>query len=468
MTSDTLKSAFARQQAAYRLHPYPSLAERRYRLRQLKQLLLSHEDELAAALNSDFGCRSINETVNAELLPSILGINHTLRHLKRWMKPRRRLVPMLFQPARSKLMPQPLGVAGIIVPWNYALYLSIGPMTAALAAGNHCMVKVSEYSPAFGALFERLIAETFDDGIVTVINGDVEVAQAFSALPFDHMLFTGSTAVGKQVMAAAAKNLTPVTLELGGKSPAVIDSSIPIAEAAERLAFGKCLNAGQTCIAPDYVLCPPDLIDDFVDAFHKAVNRFYGSVNNNPDYSAIIDDRQRQRLESWLNEAQAEGATLHWGDQRPGLDANTGKLPPVLLTDVSLDSEVMQQEIFGPILPIIRYESVLDAQRFINDRSRPLALYLFGYDRRWQEKFEHSTHSGALVINETLYHVTLDNLPFGGVGASGMGHYHGREGFDTFSKLKPVVSKQQISSLKLIYPPYSHRVQSLIRRLFIR
>jgi coniferyl-aldehyde dehydrogenase len=468
MTPDSLNSAFARQQAAYRLHPYPSLAERRYRLTQLKQLLLSHEDELAAALNTDFGCRSVNETVNAELLPSILGINHTLRHLKRWMKPRKRLVPLLFQPARSKLLPQPLGVTGIIVPWNYALYLAIGPMTAALAAGNHCMVKISEYTPAFGALFERLIDDVFDDGIVTVINGEVDVAQAFSALPFDYLLLTGSTAVGKQVMAAAAKNLTPVTLELGGKSPAVVDSSIPIAEAAERLAFGKCLNAGQTCIAPDYVLCPPDLIDPFIDAFHKAVHRFYGRVNSNPDYSAIINDRQRQRLESCLKEAEADGATLHWGDQAPGLDASTGKLPPVLLTGVSLDSAVMQQEIFGPILPVIPCESVLEAQRFINERPRPLALYLFGYDRGWQEKFEHSTHSGALVINDTLYHATLDNLPFGGVGASGMGHYHGIEGFNTFSKLKPVVSKQQINSLKLIYPPYSHRVQSLIRRFFIR
>ncbi|MEX2367725.1 MAG: aldehyde dehydrogenase family protein, partial [Pseudohongiellaceae bacterium] len=222
MTPDKLRAQFDHQQAAYRLHPYPSLAERRFRLQRLKQLILENQDALADALNQDFGCRSKGETRNAEVLPSILGINHTLRHLKGWMKARRHLVPLLFQPAHSKVLPQPLGVAGIIVPWNYALYLAVGPMTAALAAGNHCMVKVSEFTPAFGALFERLIDETFDDGVITVVNGDVDVARAFSALPFDHLLFTGSTEVGKAVMAAAAQNLTPVTLELGGKSPAVI------------------------------------------------------------------------------------------------------------------------------------------------------------------------------------------------------------------------------------------------------
>lgn len=468
MTPDTLKTAFDHQQAAYRLHPYPSLAERRYRLNQLKQLILTHQDEIAVALNQDFGCRSSGETLNAEVMPSVMGINYTLRHLKSWMKARKRSVPLPFQPAYSKLLPQPLGVAGIIVPWNYALYLAVGPMTSALAAGNHCMVKMSEYTPTFGALFERLVVETFDDAVVTVINGEVEVAQAFSALPFDHLLFTGSTAVGKQVMAAAAQNLTPVTLELGGKSPAVIDTSIPIEVAAERLAFGKCLNAGQTCIAPDYVLCPPDRIDAFVSAFHRAVERLYCKINDNPDYSSIINERQRQRLHNWLQEAQDEGAVLHWGEQSPGLDVSNGKLPPVLLTGVSLDSQVMQQEIFGPLLPVIPYSSVMEAQRFINDRPRPLTLYLFGYDKDWQAKFEHSTHSGALVINEVLFHFALDNLPIGGVGASGMGQYHGVEGFNTFSSLKPVVGKQRLSSFKVAYPPYGGWLQKLLKRVILR
>lgn len=468
MTPDMLRAQFDHQQAAYRLHPYPSLAERRFRLHQLKRLILENQDALTDALNQDFGCRSKGETLNAEVLPSILGINHTLRHLKGWMKARRHLVPLLFQPAHSKVLPQPLGVAGIIVPWNYALYLAVGPMTAALAAGNHCMVKVSEFTPAFGALFERLIDETFDDGVITVVNGDVEIARAFSALPFDHLLFTGSTEVGKAVMAAAAQNLTPVTLELGGKSPAVIDSSIPIEVAAERLAFGKCLNAGQTCIAPDYILCPPDRIDAFIKAFHRSVSKMYGNVIDNSEYSSIVNDRQRQRLDTWLQQAEDDGAHLHWGDQPAGLDAGSGKMPPVLLTSVSLDSEVMQQELFGPILPIIPCETDLEAQRFINSRPRPLALYLFGYDRKWQAKFEHSTHSGALVINEALFHATLDNIPFGGVGASGMGHYHGKAGFDTFSKLKPVVGKQKLNSLKLVYPPYDGWVQRQLRRFFLK
>ncbi|WP_051207016.1 coniferyl aldehyde dehydrogenase [Saccharospirillum impatiens] len=468
MTPDMLRTQFDHQQASYRLHPYPSLAERRYRLQQLKQLILGNQDALIEALDQDFGCRSAGETLNAEVLPSILGINHTLRHLKGWMKARKHRVPLLFQPAHSKVLPQPLGVAGIIVPWNYALYLAIGPMTAALAAGNHCMVKISEYTPAFGALFQQLVDQTFDDGVITVINGDVEMAQAFSSLPFDHLLFTGSTEVGKAVMAAAAQNLTPVTLELGGKSPAVIDTSIPIEVAAERLAFGKCLNSGQTCIAPDYVLCPPDRIDAFIEAFHRSVSRMYGQVIDNPEYTSIINDRQRQRLDTWLRQAETEGAHLHWGDQRPGLDAASGKMAPVLLTNVSLDSQVMQQELFGPILPVIPCETELEAQRFINSRPRPLALYLFGYDRAWQAKFEHSTHSGALVINEALFHATLDNIPFGGVGASGMGHYHGKAGFDTFSKLKPVVGKQRLNSLKLVYPPYDGWVQRQLRRMFLK
>lgn len=465
---DWLQRRFEAQQQAYRRDPYPSLKERRHRLTLLKQLILSHQDEIAQALNEDFSGRSAEETLNAEVLPSVMGINHAVKHLDRWMKPERRLVHWLFQPAGSQVVPQPLGVAGVIVPWNYALYLAIGPLTAALAAGNHAMVKVSEFTPRFGALLEQWVGEIFDPEILTVVNGEVEVAQAFSALPFDHLLFTGSTTVGRHIMAAAAKNLTPVTLELGGKSPAVIDRSIPVKEAAERLVFAKCLNAGQTCIAPDYVLCPADRLEDFVRHFLDEVKRQYGNPVSNPDYSAIVNDRQWQRLQRYLKQAETEGARLHWSE-RPSVTGSGGrKIPPVLLTDVNVESEVMREEIFGPVLPVLPYEELEDALSFINDRDRPLALYVFGYDRSLRRTFIERTHSGGLVFNDALIHVALDNLPFGGVGASGMGHYHGREGFETFSKLKPVLTKQRLSSLKLIYPPYGRRVHRLIAKLMVR
>lgn len=468
MTLDSLSDLFETQKQSYQQHPYPDYHERRQRLLRLKRLILDHQDDIASALHADFGGRSVHETQNAEILPSILGLNHALRHLKRWMKPRRKLLPLLFQPAWGRILPQPLGVVGIMVPWNYALYLAVGPLTSALAAGNHCMVKVSEFTPRFGELFASLIRDHFDPAVVTVVNGEVEVARAFSELPFDHLLFTGSTAVGKHVMAAAARNLTPVTLELGGKSPVVIDRSIPIREAAERLVFANCLNAGQTCVAPDYVLCPAERVDDFINYFLQEVREQYGDVLNNPHYSAIINDRQRERLMGYLIQAEATGAQLHWSADMPDGRPETGKIPPVLVTGADPDSDLMQHEIFGPILPVLAYEDLDEAMTFVNDRPRPLALYVFGYDKALRRRFSEGTHSGALVFNDALFHVALENLPFGGVGHSGMGHYHGDDGFETFSKLKPVVGKQRLSSLKLVYPPYDRWIHRVIKRLFIR
>ncbi len=468
MTPDSLKPLFESQKQAYQKHPYPDLSERRRRLRELKALILENQEAIASALDKDFGGRSPHETLNAEILPSIMGINHALRKLKRWMKPKRRLMPLLFQPAWGRVEAQPLGVVGILVPWNYALYLSVGPLISALAAGNHCMVKISEYTPTFGELFARLVGERFDASVLAVINGEVETAQAFSELPFDHLLFTGSTAVGRHIMAAAARNLTPVTLELGGKSPVVIDRSIPIREAAERLVFAKCLNAGQTCVAPDYVLCPSERVEDFVNYFLLEVRRQYEDVLNNPHYSAIINDRQHSRLLGYLQQAEQQGAKLHWSADPPKSEAQGKRMPPVLVTDLNPSTELMQEEIFGPILPVLPYDSPEEALAFINARPRPLALYVFGYDKSLRRRYTEGTHSGGLVFNDALFHVALDNLPFGGVGHSGMGHYHGHDGFNTFSKLKPVVGKQRFSSLKLAYPPYDRWVHRLIKWVFVR
>lgn len=468
MTPDSLHALFDAQKRAYQQCPYADYAERRQRLLRLKRLVLDNQDAIAEALHEDFGGRSADETLNAEILPSIMGLNHALRHLKGWMKPRRRLMPLLFQPAWSKVTPQPLGVVGIMVPWNYALYLAIGPLTSALAAGNHSMVKLSEFTPRFGELFARLVSEYFDASVLTVVNGEVEVSRMFSELPFDHLLFTGSTAVGRHIMAAAARNLTPVTLELGGKSPVVIDRSIPVREAAERLVFANCLNAGQTCVAPDYVLCPAERVDDFVNFFLREVREQYGDVLDNPHYSAIINNRQRERLMGYLHQAESRGARLHWSADLPDGEPVRGRIPPVLVTGVDPDSDLMQHEIFGPILPVLGYDDLDEAMAFINARPRPLALYVFGFDKSLRKRFTEGTHSGALVFNDAVFHVALDNLPFGGVGHSGMGHYHGSDGFETFSKLKPVVGKQRLSSLKLAYPPYDRWIHRLIRKVFVR
>lgn len=464
-----LNTLFDAQRRASLQQPYPSLAERKHRLRQLKRLILENEAAIAEALNTDFGGRAFFETRFVEVLPSITNINHTLKSLRRWMKPQRRPMHWLFQPVRGGVWSQPLGVVGIMVPWNYSLILATGPMVSALAAGNRCMIKPSELTPTFAELFARLIAEYFSAEEVTVVNGELEVAQAFSALPFDHLVFTGSTAVGRHIMAAAAQNLTPVTLELGGKSPAYIDRSIPVEEAARRLVFTKCVNAGQTCIAPDYVLCPPERIEAFTQAYLAEVRRQYGEdPAASEDYSAVINVRQRQRLVGYLTQATSQGAQLHWPTTAPDLTLNDAKLPPVVVTHLRDDSDLMQDEIFGPILPVLPCDNAQAAIDFINQRPRPLALYVFGYDRALQPMFRQGTHSGSLVFNDALIQVAQDNLPFGGVGASGTGHYHGREGFAQFSKMKPVLSKGRWSSLKLAYPPYNRPIHRLLQWLLLR
>lgn len=466
--TEWLAQALTRQKKAFLNTPFPDAAERRRRLQTLKTLLNENQDAICAAIDKDFNGRARLETLTAEFLPSMMGIKDAISHLSGWMKPTRKMAPLVFQPAAARVMPQPLGVIGIIVPWNYPLYLAIGPLIAALAAGNHAMIKMSEFTPAFGELFAELIRKAFDDAVVTVVNGEVEVAQAFSSLPFDHLLFTGSTAVGRHIMRAASENLTPVTLELGGKSPVVLDRSMPVREAAERLVYPKCLNAGQTCVAPDYVLCPEDQVDDFVQHFIKEAQRQFGDIAQNGDYSAIVNDRQRQRLIGYLDDAREQGAIIHIAGPSDDLSDYGNKLPPILVTSVKDSMQLMQDEIFGPILPVMPYRQLDDVLSYINSRPRPLALYVFGYEKALRTTFEQKTHSGALLFNEALIHVAMDSLPFGGVGASGMGHYHGRYGFDTFSKLKPIVSKQRINSLKLIYPPYKGWLMNAIMRLFGR
>jgi coniferyl-aldehyde dehydrogenase len=460
-----LQQVFELQKQAFKAQTYPRFEQRKQHLQTLYQMVAQHQDEIAAAISYDFSNRSSDETRLFEVMTSLNGIKHSLKHLRKWMKPSKREVGILFQPASGYVMYQPLGVIGVIVPWNYPLFLAIGPLAQALAAGNNIMLKMSEYTPAFSELFKKLIAENFAQSHVNVITGDAQTAQKFTQLPFDHLLFTGATAIAPHVLHAAADHLTPVTLELGGKSPAIVAQDADLKESARRIAFGKTMNAGQTCVAPDYALVHCSQQDDFIKAYFEVIQQFYpDSIAKNPDYTAIVNERQFARLQHYLLDAQQKGAQLIQIEA----EADGRRMPHAIVTDVNDDMQLMQNEIFGPILPIVCYEHINDAIAYINARERPLALYYFGYNKAEQQKVLHETHSGGVCLNETLMTAGMEDMPFGGVGASGMGHYHGHEGFKTFSHAKSVFVRPKFSLMKLIYPPYGTWIQQLIYRLFIR
>ncbi|MFJ4143394.1 coniferyl aldehyde dehydrogenase [Pseudomonas sp. NPDC089734] len=459
-----LEQCFALQRQAFAANPMPTAAQRSQWLKSLGELLNEHRQALIEAISHDFSHRSADETLLAELLPSLLGIRDARKKLKRWMKPSRRHVGLVFQPASARVEYQPLGVVGVIVPWNYPLFLAIGPLIGALAAGNRVMLKLSEATPTTGELLKRLFAQVFPEDLVAVVLGEADVGIAFSRLPFDHLLFTGATSIGRHVMRAAAENLTPVTLELGGKSPAIVSHDVPLKDAAERIAFGKTLNAGQTCIAPDYVLVPQDRADDFVEAYKQAVQGFYPTLADNPDYTAIINQRQLARLNHYLSDATGKGATVITLYEQ----GQAQRMPFSVLLDVNDDMLVMQDEIFGPLLPVVPYNHIDEAFAYINQRPRPLALYYFGYNKAEQKQVLERTHSGGVCLNDTLLHAAQDDLPFGGIGPSGMGHYHGREGFLTFSHAKSVLIKQRFNAARLVYPPYGKFLQRLVYKLFLR
>ncbi len=460
---------FENQKKAFRNNPMPSLTERQENLKRLKRALLTNQDKLAEAIDRDFSCRSRDESLIAEIMPSIQGINYTLKNLGGWMKPSKRHVSMLFQPASNQVHYQPKGVVGVIVPWNYPLYLAIGPLVASLAAGNRTMIKMSEFTPHTAALFKEIVEASFPEDLVAVITGEAEVAADFSSLALDHLLFTGSTSVGKLVMRAASENLTPVTLELGGKSPTIVAPDVPMEDAAQRIAFGKAFNAGQTCVAPDYILCPADRVQAFVEEFRAQFTAMYPSLRDNDDYTAIINERQYDRLQSYLEDARTKRAEIiEINPAKEDLTDGTRKMPLTLVLNTTPDMKVMQDEIFGPLLPVVSYGSLEEAINYINDRPHPLALYFFGYDRDQQQYVIDNTHSGGMCINDSLMHVAQDDLPFGGVGESGMGHYHGKEGFLTFSHQRAVFSKQKFNSGKFVYPPHGSTAHKMVYKLFIR
>ncbi|MNF65143.1 Coniferyl aldehyde dehydrogenase [compost metagenome] len=456
-----------RLKQACQAHPMPSLEQRRNRLSALKGALLAHKQPLCDALALDYGQRSDYDSLVADILPCVMQINYSLKRLKGWMKPARRHPGLLLAPARVEVHYQPLGVIGIMVPWNFPVMLSLGPLIGAIAAGNRAMIKLSEFTPHTNAVLRTLLAQVFGDDEVVVIEGDAGLAAAFSTLPFDHLLFTGSTAVGRRVMAAAAPQLTPLTLELGGKSPCLIAPDMPLALAVERMIFGKSLNAGQICVAPDYVLLPRGQEQGFIEAYQTHFRRLYPKGLDSPDYGSIINAAQYERLTAWLAEAKQAGAQVH-PCASPARDDGARRLVPHLLTEVPGHCQLMQQEIFGPLLPLVPYDSIEEAIAYVAARPRPLALYLMSLDETLQSRLIRETHAGGMAINECLFQVAADDAPFGGIGPSGMGHYHGHEGFLTFSKAKTVLRRGRFSAGTLIHPPYRRWYQRLMMALFLR
>ena len=461
-----LQACFDAHRRAFAADPFPDAAARRDRLERMRCLVEANERRFANAICADFGNRSRHETVIAETFFVLAGIAHTRRHLARWMKQRRVGTSFHSLPGRSWILPQPLGVVGVVSPWNYPLQLALAPAVAALAAGNRVMIKPSEITPRLSQLLAELVGAAFAPDECAVLTGDAELGKAFVRLPFDHLFFTGSTAVGRQVALAAAANLTPVTLELGGKSPAILDDSADLADTARKIAAGKLFNAGQTCIAPDYVLVPAARQQAFADAYAQAVGELYPTLERNPDYTSVVSERHHARLQILVDDARAGGARVI--EVNPGgeaQDAAARRMRPHLLLQVDAGMAVMREEIFGPLLPVVACDTTAQAIAFVNERPRPLALYWFGRDRSRAEQVLRGTISGGVTINDVLLHIAQENLPFGGVGDSGIGAYHGEWGFRLFSKEKPVFEQSRLAGTALLRPPYGRKAAAVIQAL---
>ncbi|WP_244858683.1 MULTISPECIES: coniferyl aldehyde dehydrogenase [Lysobacteraceae] len=444
----------------------PGLEQRRADLGRLRHVLSRRLEAMDAAIRADFGHRSTHENLISEAMVTLSEIDLARRKLRRWAKPRRVGVGWKFWPARAEIRPLPVGVVGIISPWNYPVNLALVPLVSAIAAGNHVYLKPSEHTPRTSEFLRDLLAEVFPADRVAVAIGGADVGAAFSALPFDHLLFTGSTAVGRKVMAAAAPNLTPVTLELGGKAPAVVAPDFPLDLAAARIASGKWFNAGQTCIGVDYALVDVARRDAFVAALRAQVQARFGDFADASNYTRIINAGQFDRLQGYVDDARARGCTVvPLVEVAPERMRAERLFPPTLVLDPPDDSAVMRNEIFGPLLPVRTYARLDEALAYIGTHDRPLALYPFSNDTRTVERIIGSTLAGGVTVNDTLVHFAVDGLPFGGSGPSGMGAIHGRTGFDTFSKLLPVFRQTRWAATDLLRPPYKGYVDRLVRFL---
>jgi len=454
----------ALQRQAHDRDGTPPLDHRLATLATLDRLVRGNRDAFATAISADFGNRAMPETMIAEIVPILSAIRHTRRHLARWMRPQRRRVGMNAQPGSAWVEHHPLGCVGIVSPWNYPLLLTLGPLVDALGAGNRVLLKPSELTPRFSALLAQTIADAFDPAQLGVVLGGPEMAQAVCALPLDHLVFTGSTQIGRMVLRAAAENLVPVTLELGGKSPAIIGRDYDLATAARTIATAKFFNAGQTCIAPDYALVPDEHVQAFAASVMARARTMFPTVAGNADYTSIVSDRHYARLQALLRDATAAGATVLRLDDMP----EERRFGASVVLNPSPQSELMQEEIFGPILPVIGYKDLSDAIAFVNARPRPLALYPFIRDKAQLAAVMGQTISGGASINSALLHCVQDDLPFGGVGPSGMGAYHGRDGFHRLSHARGVYKAGRFSGFNLLAPPYGTKMRLALKLMLSR
>lgn len=462
-SKEGIHSALSRLKNATQKTPFPPAEERQQCLTRLQAALMDHETYLLDALQKDFSHRAHEESRLLELVPLIGEIKHAKRHLAKWMKPSKRRVHISTLPASAQVFYQPKGVVGVISPWNYPVLLSLGPLVGALAAGNRVMMKLSEFCPATNQVLRDIVTQALGESWVEVVEGEAEIANEFSLLPFDHLLFTGSTSVGHIIMRNAAEHLTPITLELGGKSPLLVAPSADLRNTAKKLVFGKMLNAGQTCVAPDYVMCHSEQKQTLINYIKQELATYYPEGVLSPDYTSLINTRQLGRLKSYLEQARAAGVLCE-NLMPQGPEESDGKLAFYVLHQPGDTLNVMQNEIFGPLLPILTYSHMSEALSYIQQRPRPLAMYLFTQQRDDQKRCEESIASGSLVINHTLVQVAQADLPFGGIGASGMGAYHAEEGFRTFSHSKSVLRKRGPNVLAWLSPPYRGRVHRLVAK----
>jgi coniferyl-aldehyde dehydrogenase len=467
--ADDARSVLDSQRAAFRSEGNVTRPVRIDRLNRALELLIAHQTEFCEAAAADFSQRPATMTRFMDVLPAVAAFKHARRHLRRWMRPQRQRVglPTGAPGVHAEIRYQPLGVVGVISPWNFPLTLTFGPLAGILAAGNRCLIKPSELTPAVSSLMQRLVSKYFDVREVSVVTGGAEVAEEFSRLPFDHLLFTGSTSIGRRVMAAAAANLVPVTLELGGKCPALIARSANLGRAVDRIMIGKLANAGQMCIAPDYVCVYREMLDAFVQQVRVWVDRVYPGIPANPDYTSMVSSRHAVRMQALLADAVAKGArVITLGS--PSLAQDSRLVCPALILDATDAMKVMQEEIFGPLLPVRSYDRIEEPIADINSRSRPLALYYFGKDRAEIESVLSHTVSGGVTVNDIAMHFMAEELPFGGIGASGMGAYHGAHGFMRFSHARAVFyqTRLDVAGLSGLRPPYAARAQRVLK-LFI-
>jgi coniferyl-aldehyde dehydrogenase len=467
-TTEAMREALQRQRDAFTAELPVEAAARKRRIQRALDLVLDGKDRLVAAMQADFGCRSATQSTLTDIMATVKSLRHALANVERWMKPEKRKLdfPLWLLGARAHVEYQPKGVVGVISPWNFPVYLTFSPMAQIFAAGNRAMVKPSEHTPATSEAMRELAERYFDRSELVFFTGGPELGKAFAGLPFDHMIFTGGAGIGRHILRAAAENLVPTTLELGGKSPVIVGASADIGRMSDRVVMGKLMNAGQVCLAPDYLLVPQAKEASVVAALQAAASRMYPTQASNADYVSVLGTRQRERLQGLLDDAKARGAEVV--AINPGGEDFSGgnKMPLHLVRKTTDEMRVMQEEIFGPILPILTYTRTEEAVAYVNRHARPLALYYFGEDADEERRVLERTISGGATVNDVVFHGVAEDLPFGGVGASGMGAYHGFDGFKTFSHTKAVYRqpKLDLAGLAGIRPPFSERTQKTLKR----